>query len=197
VENLVGHLRAIAAHCDCGNTVVAIVMDGENAWEHYPGNGYEFLQNLYQALSGHPDIRLTTFAEHLERDDADPAPLPTLVAGSWVHGTLATWIGNASKNRAWELLCAAKAAWDQRVAEGFRPDPAAEHALALCEGSDWFWWLDDFNDSETVARFDGLFRSHLRALYGILGVDAPAALAESLAIGTSGGAVPIMRRADA
>lgn len=196
VANLVGHIRAIAGHCDRPDALVAIVMDGENAWEHYAGNGYEFLQSLYRALAAQPDIRLTTFSEHVARADVQAERLPTLVAGSWVHGTLATWIGNAAKNRAWELLCAAKAAWDWRVADGWRPDAAAERELALCEGSDWFWWLDDFNQAETVARFEGLFRSHLRALYRMLGLEVPAELAESLAQGSADGAVPVMRPAD-
>jgi alpha-amylase/alpha-mannosidase (GH57 family) len=112
-----------------------------------------------------------------------------------VHGTLATWIGNAPKNRAWELLVGAKTAWDQRVAEGFEPDAAALRELALCEGSDWFWWLDEFNEAETVARFESLFRNHLRALYRILGVAPPAALDESLVTGAVAGAVPVMRPA--
>jgi alpha-amylase/alpha-mannosidase (GH57 family) len=193
VDNLIGHIENIAAHCDCPDAVVAIVMDGENAWEHYPANGFDFLQTLYRRLADHPGIRLTTFSEHLDRQDVRPVELSALTAGSWVHGTLATWIGNAPKNRAWELLVAAKGAWDRRIAEGFEPDAAALRELALCEGSDWFWWLDEFNEAETVGRFEGLFRTHLRALYRILGISAPAALEESLVIGSVAGAVPVMR----
>jgi alpha-amylase/alpha-mannosidase (GH57 family) len=195
VDNLIGHIDSIAALCDCPDALVAIVMDGENAWEHYPANGFEFLQTLYASLANHPGIRLTTFSDYLARDDVHAVALPSLAAGSWVHGTLATWIGNAPKNRAWELLVAAKAAWDRRVAEGFEPDAAARRELALCEGSDWFWWLDEFNEAETVARFDGLFRSHLRALYRILDVEPPAALDEPLVTGSVDGAAPVMRPA--
>ena len=45
------------------------------------------------------------------------------MAGSWVYGSLATWMGDAAKNRAWDLLCEAKAAFD-RVG----PDAAASAA---------------------------------------------------------------------
>jgi len=31
---------------------VSIILDGENAWEHYPENGYYFLSALYQRLAG-------------------------------------------------------------------------------------------------------------------------------------------------
>jgi alpha-amylase/alpha-mannosidase (GH57 family) len=44
-----------------------------------------------------------------------PAPLAQVAAGSWVHGTLATWMGDPAKNRAWDLLCDAKGVFDRAV----------------------------------------------------------------------------------
>jgi alpha-amylase/alpha-mannosidase (GH57 family) len=195
VRDLVSHLENIAARCDRDDAVVPIVMDGENAWEHYPNNGFEFLRGLYETLAGHPTIRLTTFSEHLARGDVRAIALPALTAGSWVHGTLATWIGNAAKNRAWELLAAAKAAYDRRIADGVDRAGPATRELALCEGSDWFWWLDEHNEAATVARFDGLFREHLKALYRALDETPPANLERSLVTGAADGAAPVMRRA--
>jgi len=196
VNDLVGHLENIAAHCDCQDMLVAIVMDGENAWDHYPANGFDFLQGLYQALADHQRIRLTTFADYLARPDIRHARLPGLVAGSWVHGTLATWVGNAAKNRAWDLLTAAKTEYD-RLPEALRaPDSPVTRELALCEGSDWFWWLDEFNEAGAVARFDELFRSHLKALYRAMELAPPAALETSLVTGTKDAPVHVMRRAE-
>src|SRR6185503_15647123 len=40
--------------------VVLIALDGENAWEHYPFNGYYFLRALYALLAAHPLLELTT-----------------------------------------------------------------------------------------------------------------------------------------
>ena len=40
-----------------------IALDGENAWEHYPFNGYYFLQALYAQLAEHPQLELTTLSE--------------------------------------------------------------------------------------------------------------------------------------
>jgi len=40
--------------------------------------------------------------------ETPPAPLEALVAGSWVNGTLATWIGSPAKNRAWTILGTAR-----------------------------------------------------------------------------------------
>ena len=31
---------------------VTVILDGENAWEHYPGGGRPFLRALYQRLAG-------------------------------------------------------------------------------------------------------------------------------------------------
>jgi alpha-amylase/alpha-mannosidase (GH57 family) len=83
---------------------VLIALDGENAWEYYPFNGYYFLKALYEALANHPLLELTTLAECVSRG-LKPQPLKKVVAGSWVHGTLATWMGDPAKNAAWDLLC--------------------------------------------------------------------------------------------
>ena len=47
------------------DNIVSIILDGENAWEHYPENAYYFLSGLYQKLSQHPDIELTTYTAYL------------------------------------------------------------------------------------------------------------------------------------
>ena len=33
--------------------------------------------------------------------------------------------------------------------------------LAVCESSDWFWWLGDYNSPQSVACFDKLFRDNI------------------------------------
>ena len=55
VADLVHHLEKIAARChDHPDRVVSIIMDGENAWEHYPENAYYFLGALYRRLGEAP-----------------------------------------------------------------------------------------------------------------------------------------------
>jgi alpha-amylase/alpha-mannosidase (GH57 family) len=115
-----------------------------------------------------------------------PITLPQLMAGSWVHGTLTTWMGDPAKNRAWDLLCEAKIAFDAVMASGAldaQAQRAAERQLALCESSDWFWWFGDYNPAEAVGQFDALFRRQLSRLYEQLGRAPPAALAEPIATG--------------
>ncbi len=165
--------------------VVAIVLDGENAWEYYPFNGYYFLKALYEKLAEHPQIRLTTFSRCLA-DGVSAGELQRLIAGSWVYGNFSTWIGHPGKNRAWEMLCEAKRAFDRVVVEGSLSEEeqnAAERQLGVCEGSDWCWWFGDENPAESVRAFDALYRRHLANLYRILEEEAPALLGETIAYG--------------
>jgi alpha-amylase/alpha-mannosidase (GH57 family) len=197
-SNLVNELARLADSYPPDGHAVLIALDGENAWEHYPFNGYYFLRALYAKLSAHPRLELTTLARCRARGVA-ARPLPRLRAGSWVHGTLATWMGDADKNQAWDLLCEAKEAFD-RVQGGTALDAAQREAagrqLALCEASDWFWWFGDYNPTESVRQFDELYRRQLTALYARLQLPAPALLAQPISSG--GGAAEhggTMRRA--
>jgi alpha-amylase/alpha-mannosidase (GH57 family) len=181
--HLVGEIERIGTQAPADSVpVVAVILDGENPWEHYPYNGFYFLCALYEALEKHPSIRTRTPAEVLARSDATaPAQLATLKAGSWVHGTLLTWIGTPAKNRAWDLLCEAKRAYDLVLAGARLDEPAREAAraqLADCESSDWFWWFEDGSANPAVAAFDRLFRTKLANLYRLLGLPVPARLAE-------------------
>jgi alpha-amylase/alpha-mannosidase (GH57 family) len=198
-HNLVNELERLADDYSGGGHAVLIALDGENAWEYYPFNGYYFLRALYQLLASHPRLELTTLAQCRARG-LNPQPLARVRAGSWVHGTLATWMGDADKNRAWDLLCDAKQAFD-RVLQGATLDAdaraAAGRQLALCESSDWFWWFGDYNPAEAVRQFDELYRRQLTALYARLQLPAPAALASALSRGGEGTAEHggVMRRA--
>jgi alpha-amylase/alpha-mannosidase (GH57 family) len=174
--NLIGELAAIGVREQ--EPVVAVMLDGENCWEQYPYNGFYFLSALYKALEEHPNILTRTCGDCL----AVPAPkLGKVVAGSWVRGDFSTWIGSPEKNHAWDLLCAAKQAYDVVVASGrldAQRTAAAQRALSACEGSDSFWWLDSDSDPVLIAEFDALFRTRLAQLYRLLELPVPAALAQ-------------------
>ncbi len=185
VGDLINHLVHIAEHCSGDGHVASIIMDGENAWEYYPENGYYFLDALYKRLSEHPRLRLTTYAELLHSNPPATA-LPKLVAGSWVYGTFSTWIGEKDKNLGWDYLIAAKRVFDRVMAAGRLSDEqrrAAELQLAICEGSDWFWWFGDYNSAEAVRDFERLYRLQLVRLYELLGEAAPAELSNVMAVG--------------
>jgi alpha-amylase/alpha-mannosidase (GH57 family) len=187
VADLVGHMENIARHCpDRRDCLITVILDGENAWEYYPENGYHFLHELYRVLGSHPILQLTTFERFLEEQNPRPSRVDRLTAGSWVYGTFSTWIGDPEKNRAWELLVEAKHAFDEQLAAGaLTPEEvaAAERQLAVCEGSDWFWWFGDYNPAATVGEFDQLYRIHLANLYQLLNREAPPGLTEVISRG--------------
>jgi alpha-amylase/alpha-mannosidase (GH57 family) len=196
-SHFVSELETIARDAAEGEVpLVSVMLDGENAWEYYPYNGFYFLQDLYAALESHAAIRMRLPSQCLARSRE---PLERIVAGSWVYGNFSTWIGSHDKNRAWDLLCAAKRSFDLVSASG-RLAPSklseAERRLAVCEASDWFWWFGDYNPAHAVASFDRLFRRNLTELYRLLELQPPAELLQPISHGggepEAGGA---MRRA--
>ena len=174
--------------------VVSVILDGENAWEYYPYNGFYFLDELYSALETHPDIHTSTYSDYLNEHEvnsgsAEVGSLPGIVAGSWVYGDFSTWIGSRDKNHAWDLLCAAKQSYDMVMASerlSLPEQEAAEKQLCSCESSDWFWWFGDYNPSHAVVSFDRLFRHNLTELYRLLKLPAPHTLSEPISKGSTG-----------
>ena len=188
-----------ALHLQDNHNLIPVFLDGENAWEYYPYNAWYFFSDLYDALERAPAIRTVTLSEAVASQHPRRVRLPRLTAGSWVYGTLSTWIGTPDKNRAWEMLCEIKLCVDRALHSG-RLDQQAQNEvirrLAVCESSDWFWWLGDYNSPQSVASFDSLFRENLKALYRLLDLPQPASVDHPLSTGRgspeSGGT---MRRA--
>ena len=204
-RHFIEQIEAIAEHATDDETpIVSVILDGENAWEYYPYNGFYFLDELYTELEAHEQIHTYTYRDYLKPtvpnlSSAKMHSLSGITAGSWVYGNFSTWIGSKDKNRAWDLLCVAKQSFDMVVSSG-RLSPveqeAAEKQLCSCESSDWFWWFGDYNPSNSVASFDRLFRHNLTELYRLLKLPPPLNLSEPVSQGgghpEAGGA---MRRA--
>ncbi|MCU0515799.1 MAG: glycoside hydrolase [Oscillatoria sp. Prado101] len=182
--NLVGHLEAISRCLKQrqpeGGTaleqpwLVTIALDGENCWEHYLEDGKPFLEALYATLSDAEDIKLVTVSEFIEQfPPTETLPPSQLHSGSWVDGSLTTWIGDKAKNRAWDLLAQARQVLANHPEATEKSNPEAWEALYAAEGSDWFWWFGEGHSSNQDAMFDQLFREHLIALYQALDEPVP------------------------
>src|SRR5206468_545477 len=78
---------------------VAVCLDGENPWEHYPGGGVPFLRALFRELSNHPSIRTVTMSELKSTGRLD-----SLMAGSWINGNFSVWAGHPEDRKGWEML---------------------------------------------------------------------------------------------
>jgi alpha-amylase/alpha-mannosidase (GH57 family) len=176
VNDFTYNLANIASYLgdDASDHVISVILDGENAWEYYPDNGYFFLDKLYEQLETYDRINITTFSELINL--ASVHEFPYLCAGSWVYGTFSTWIGLEEKNRAWEYLIEAKQIFDSVMASDNLDDEKKQkinRMMAICEGSDWFWWFGDYNPASSVAEFDMLFRIQLKTLYTLMGESIP------------------------
>jgi alpha-amylase/alpha-mannosidase (GH57 family) len=157
--------------------LVTIALDGENCWEFYEHNGQDFLEALYAKLAKTEALKLVTVPEYLARfPPSDQIPPHQLHSGSWVDANFSTWIGDPVKNRAWELLDAARQRLDQHPEATWHNNPEAWQSLLAAEGSDWFWWLGEGHSSSQDHIFDQLFREHLQLLYRAINEPIPPGL---------------------
>jgi alpha-amylase/alpha-mannosidase (GH57 family) len=176
-DDFLRRLRDIhAAMPDDGrHYLVPVILDGENAWEHYHGNGSEFLDRLYRQVVDSGFVRTVTFSEYLDLEPHRES-LRSVLAGSWIYSTFSTWLGHPEKNRAWEVLSAARSFLQSCESS----DPAAREAsfreMMIAEGSDWMWWYGDDHPTQNAVEFDQLFRGHVKNVYRILGEIYPADL---------------------
>jgi len=187
VADFLRRVREVAASSHLERPLITVAMDGENAWEHFVHGGYDFLQQLYQAIEEAPDLETVTFGDWLDRHPETVGTLTSLGTGSWIYGDFATWIGDPVKNRAWELLSYARNEVEHFLREytdmsldTLKHLPIVEHVLRA-ESSDWFWWYGEGHTSINDPDFDDLFRANLRFLYVLMGKTPPANLDQPLA----------------
>jgi alpha-amylase/alpha-mannosidase (GH57 family) len=152
------------------DALVPIILDGENAWEHYDKSGREFLRELYRKISESPEMEAITVSEALSK--IDPQRLDHIFPGSWINANFDIWIGAEEDNRAWEYLLRVRQIYDRTEAPPEQKQLAYEELL-IAEGSDWCWWYGPEHDSENRPEFDALYRAHLANVYRALGLAPP------------------------
>ena len=167
---------------------ISLFLDGENAWEYYPGNGREFLREFYRRVQDDPDIHALTGSEAIAAAGELPA-LRGIFPASWINANFDVWIGHNEDVTAWELLWDARETYT-RVAEarakGLQGAPTetalatAYESLLAAEGSDWCWWFGPEHSTVNDAEFDALFRKHLTGVYLALGHTAPEELGKPI-----------------
>jgi alpha-amylase/alpha-mannosidase (GH57 family) len=163
-----------------GPHLVSVILDGENAWEHYENDGKEFLHSLYQQLSADPLIKTVTPSEFLEMAP-EPPLIDELWAGSWINHDFSTWIGEDEENRAWDILRSVRE-FLQPYLVGAREAPSpealeeAKTLMYIAEGSDWFWWYGSDQNSGNDESFDEQYRNTLKGVYRALEVEPPTIL---------------------
>src|SRR5580700_4039537 len=187
--DLHGRLRYIGENVKSDKPLtVCIFLDGENAWEYYPGNGREFLREFYQRIASDTDFRALTASEAIAAA-GDISTTCTIFPASWINANFDVWIGHQEDVAAWDLL------WDAREAYGKAADARergrdnaptkealseAQESLLTAEGSDWCWWYGPEHSTANDAEFDALYRKHLTGVYLALGQAAPEELAKPI-----------------
>jgi alpha-amylase/alpha-mannosidase (GH57 family) len=167
------------------NALVPIILDGENAWEWYEGDGRPFLRELYRRISEDPELEAVTVAEALGR--FEPRRLEHIFPGSWINANFDVWIGAEEDNLAWERLLEARQFYD-RKSSGVSEDARklAFEELLIAEGSDWNWWYGPEHGSDNRPEFDQLYRDHLSNIYRALGAEPPANLSHPILTSQAG-----------
>ena len=148
--------------------IVPVILDGENAWEFYEKNGYDFFTSLYSLIEKQDWIECITFSEAVSKFSSEE--LTDIVAGSWIGGNFYTWIGHPEKNRGWEVLAKTKKDFENSEEELRRK---AQEYMLTAEGSDWFWWYGDDHFTPFADKFDMLFRANLQKVYDIIKKEPP------------------------
>lgn len=168
-QNFMSELHSIQNMND--NATVFVILDGENAWEFYKHNGFDFFASLYGALEQ------ASWCKTLTMDEVKKLPsreLINLAPGSWINGTFDTWVGESEKTRAWELLFLTKKDYEH-YQESLSDDVKAKitgHFLEA-ECSDWFWWYGSDHYTDFSLEFDTIFRRHLINIYHLIGIAVP------------------------
>jgi alpha-amylase/alpha-mannosidase (GH57 family) len=188
-EDLYQRIRAIGERVQIGRPLtISLILDGENAWEYFRGNGREFLREFYRKVEDDPDIRALTASEAV----ATAGEIPRnegIFPASWINANFDVWIGAQEDVTAWEHLRRAREFYSQQAGNserGIPNSPAATQlliafeAVLAAEGSDWCWWYGPEHSSANDAEFDAFYRKLLTEVYRSLGAEAPDVLAEPI-----------------
>ncbi len=160
------------------NSVVTIILDGENCWEYYKNDGHDFLSALYSKLSEDKLLRTTTVSDFLQKS-GKPHKLSHLFAGSWINHNFRIWIGHPEDNLAWDLLKKTRDAlveFEKQTKKNSETEEVLKKAwkeIYIAEGSDWNWWYGDEHQTAFMEDFDRIFRSHLLYVYKLIKQEPP------------------------
>ena len=181
--------------------ILTIALDGENCWETYENDGNDFLNTLYNLISSDETLETVLVSDFIEDKNNKPEILENLKAGSWINRNFDLWIGETVKNVAWLYLSTVKKDFSEfknkallevknsknkkEKADIMQKLDEAYREILISEGSDWYWWYGEPNESKNDDVFDYLFRNHLMNVYRILGLEVPEYLLIPLSVVTT------------
>jgi alpha-amylase/alpha-mannosidase (GH57 family) len=154
--------------------LLTIAADCENCWENYQNDGIEFLEKIYSQIENDESLETVLISDYIE-NEKHKKELKKIFSGSWIDKTFQYWIGEPEKNKAWLYLKNTKDALNNFIKHNKNHPaiPQATRELLISEGSDWFWWYGEPNNSGQDFLFDYMFRERLKHVYTTLGIDYP------------------------
>ena len=159
--------------------LLTIAMDGENSWESYPEDGSIFLERLYSLINDDKNIKTVLISDFINQNKKIEKPLKKVAPGSWVNQEFQLWIAEPTKNLAWKYLVQTRNDLKEAEKSGRLTKEqikAARSEIYIAEGSDWFWWYGEPNNSGQDHIFDFMFREHLKNVYTIIEKPIPSYL---------------------
>ena len=156
------------------NHLLTIAMDGENYWENYSQDGSSFLKEIYSMIENDETLETVLISDYLA-NEKHHKELKNIHSGSRINKNFQLWLGDPVKNLAWTYLKQVREDFNSmiKVSPEHKNIKAAYKELLIAQGSDWFWWYGEPNDSGQDHVFDYLFREHLKNVYKFLGVESP------------------------
>ncbi len=117
---------------------IGVILDGENAWEHFEANGRTFLRTFYRLLSDHPEVRTVTMGEATAKATTAGSGLVSRAPGNRQAstGTARTEHGPAAPAR------------DGRPADAGTLERLAPGSWA---GGDFYIWIGHTDDKKAWA----------------------------------------------
>lgn len=161
--------------------LLTIAQDGENCWENYENDGNDFLDKFYSLIEEDSSLETVLISDYIESDE-HKKPLNKISSGSSIDKTFKYWIGEKTKNKAWLYLKQTKDIYDKHASGKISSDNLAyaRRELMIAQGSDWFWWYGEPNNSGQDFVFDYMYREHLKNVYIALNEAVPEYLDNSL-----------------
>lgn len=157
------------------NHLLTIAMDGENAWCNYSDGGDAFLDELYKLISEDETLQTVRVSDYID-EITHFRKINSEKISCESNGDYRFWTAEPVKNTAWSRLYSVykdlkvfeqdETIDKQKIAEAYEQ-------LYTAQGSDWFWWFGEPNDSGQDHLFDFLFREHLKEVYNILEKPVP------------------------
>ncbi len=189
VDDLISRLHAIRKLLidkngvdELRNHLISIILDGENCWEYYEGDGKPFLRSLYKAIAEDEYIESLTLTEALTRN-RNQEKLNQIFPGSWINSNFNIWIGSAEDNKSWDVLTQTRQFLKSKESEGIYSQDIIQKAweqIYIAEGSDWNWWYGEEHSSVNDLEFDSLYREHLMEVYRLLDAEIPSILYQTI-----------------